>query len=647
MFSLLYVICALIGLGVLIFIHELGHYFSAKWTGMNVEEFSIGFGRPLVSWKRNGVTWKICWIPFGGYVKISGMEPSKGKEMYEIEGGFFSKHPFKRILVSFMGPFANFILAFAVFSLLFSMGGREKNLAQYTSIAGYIDPESELYAEGVRPGDQIIAYDDNAFSDAKDHLFAALAGGDSPVAITGLKVDYETNETTPFTVNASSYQLPESRGDLKTLGVLQPANALYYSPLPFESTKPLSVEISGIEEGDRIVWVDGHRIFSLSQLSEILNDDRVLLTVKRDGETFLKRVPRMAVKELFLTPEIREELEDWQFGAKLRQTPLKNLFYIPYNLTEANVIEGPIKLIESEKEEDAFLPPFFSEKEAPLKEGDQIVAIGGERVMRPYELFEKLQTKKIRVIVEKQETSSETPLWTRSDEIFQKPFFAPEIDSLESALANGEEPQSMGQFALLKEIEPIKRKDFPYPMEQKILIKNRVLERKKELEKISDPAERKRLLEAFEATENQWMLGMGIQDLKVRYNPGALEQCQNMVVETYRTLSALIQGNLNPKWVAGPVGIVHAMHFQWAHGIKEAIYWLGLISMNLGLVNLLPIPILDGGYILLSCFEWITGIRLKGETLEKLMFPFMILLIGLFVFFTFNDLSRLFKGFFN
>lgn len=645
MFSALYVLCALLGLGILIFIHELGHYFAARWTGMKVEEFSIGFGRPLLSWERKGVLWKIGWIPFGGYVKVTGMEPSKGDDMYRIEGGFFSKHPLARILVSAMGPIANFILAFLVFTMLCYIGGREKNLSQYSSVIGWIDPESELYAAGVRPGDVINAYEGRDFVDAKDHLFAALAG-DETVLVEGTKIDYASNQNARFEVEATSYQLPQSQGELKTLGILQPANALFFSPLPFETNEPLSIEFSGIEEGDRIVWVDGHRIFSLAHLNAVLNDERLLLTVKRGEETLLARVPRVEVKELFLTPEIREELEDWQFGAKLRQVPLKNLFYIPYNLDQNNMVEETIKLIEPEMEEKAFIPPFFSEKEAPLQKGDIIIAVAGEPISRPYELFEKLQSKKVKVIVQKNGTLQESPLWTESNSIFQKVFYSNEIDQLEKSFTLGESETATDSFVMLKTITPLKRKDFPYPLEQKLQIKNKLRQQMQQIEKISDPAARKNALTAMEEAQNEWMLGMGIQDFKVRYNPSAWEQSVAMVVETYRTLSALIQGNLNPKWVAGPVGIVHAMHYQWMHGIKEAIYWLGLISMNLGLVNLLPIPILDGGYILLSLFELITGIRLKGETLEKLMFPFMILLIGLFIFFTFNDLSRLFKGFF-
>ena len=73
-YSILYAALAVFALGFLVFVHELGHYFVARREKMRVEAFSIGFGRPILAWKNKGVHWQIGWIPFGGYVKIAGMD---------------------------------------------------------------------------------------------------------------------------------------------------------------------------------------------------------------------------------------------------------------------------------------------------------------------------------------------------------------------------------------------------------------------------------------------------------------------------------------------------------------------------------------------------------------------------------------------
>src|SRR5271154_6587894 len=97
--SILYVVMSILGLSFLIFIHELGHYWMARRTGMRVETFSIGFGRPITSWMRDGVKWQIGWLLFGGYVKIAGMDTSDQRDLYEVKDGFFGKRPLDRIKV--------------------------------------------------------------------------------------------------------------------------------------------------------------------------------------------------------------------------------------------------------------------------------------------------------------------------------------------------------------------------------------------------------------------------------------------------------------------------------------------------------------------------------------------------------------------
>jgi regulator of sigma E protease len=77
------------------------------------------------------------------------------------------------------------------------------------------------------------------------------------------------------------------------------------------------------------------------------------------------------------------------------------------------------------------------------------------------------------------------------------------------------------------------------------------------------------------------------------------------------------------------------------------LFWLGTISLNLAILNLLPLPVLDGGYVLLSLFELVTGRRLKLETIEKIVLPFAVLLILLLLYLTYNDVVRLFSRFFS
>ena len=119
-------ILALIGLGILVLVHEAGHFLMARRVGMRVEVFGIGFGRPIFSFIRKGVRFNICWIPFGGYVKIAGMESKKGEPLYTAPDGFFAKGPGARIKVALCGPLANILFALLAFTVIWAMGGRAK-----------------------------------------------------------------------------------------------------------------------------------------------------------------------------------------------------------------------------------------------------------------------------------------------------------------------------------------------------------------------------------------------------------------------------------------------------------------------------------------------------------------------------------------
>jgi regulator of sigma E protease len=102
---------------------------------------------------------------------------------------------------------------------------------------------------------------------------------------------------------------------------------------------------------------------------------------------------------------------------------------------------------------------------------------------------------------------------------------------------------------------------------------------------------------------------------------------------------------LNPKYMSGPVGIVHVVHQSWMVGVKEALFWMGIISLNLGIVNLLPIPVLDGGHIMFSLLEMVRKRPLRSKTMERLVLPFIGLLIAFFIYITYQDIARLFSKF--
>lgn len=147
-------------LGVLIFIHELGHYLAARWRGVHVERFSVGFGRAVAAWTdRRGCEWRVGWIPLGGYVKMHGMEyaadapPEPGT--YRAGESFHEKSVGDRAIVVAAGPAFNFLLAAILFAVIFATYGRPMgSTAVQTVVAG-----SPAEQAGLMPGDRILALD--------------------------------------------------------------------------------------------------------------------------------------------------------------------------------------------------------------------------------------------------------------------------------------------------------------------------------------------------------------------------------------------------------------------------------------------------------------------------------------------------------
>lgn len=647
----MYIILALLGLSFLIFIHELGHYIMARRVGMRVEVFAIGFGKPIYSWERDGVKWQIGWLPFGGYVKIAGTETEEGQDPYEIADGFFGKGPWARIKVAFMGPFVNLVFAFIIFGLMWTIGGREKSFGEYTSKIGWVDTKSMLYAHGVRPGDEITAYGDYSFQGAKDHLYAPMTN--DTVDIKGIRIDYANGQKTPFEYTLNTYAHPSSLdGGLKTVGVLQSANYIFYKHLLDGSENPLPegspLEGSGIEYGDRILWVDGEVIFSLKQLNDILNDGRALLTIERGNEKFLRRVPRVRIEELHPDAEFKEELIDWQYEAGITGGKIDQLFAVPYNLTYNCIIESQLKFIDGEVQDEVFQEHPFSALEAPLMPGDRIIAIDGTPVKFSYQMFFQLQENRVNIVVQRNEALMQRVSWQKADAAFDQQMNWDDIQKIAKTIGTGVPVKQAGDLVLLSPVIPKKRTDLLLSPEKQEWYATSMRERKKLVEGIEDSEQRAQALSMLEDQENELLLGLpGIQDRRVNYNPRPAEMFVNVFQEIWRTLTALVSGALNPKWIHGPIGIVHLMQSNWMTSIKEALFWIGAISLNLGILNLLPIPILDGGTIVFSFFELITRRRIKPKTLEKIIVPFAILLVTFFVYLTYNDLSRIFGGFFH
>lgn len=606
--SLFAIFMALFALGLLVFIHELGHYIIARKVGMKVEAFSIGFGKPLIQWEYQGVKWQVCALPFGGFVKIAGMEKQGVLEPHDIEGGFFHSSPLNRIKVALAGPIVNIVFALVLFTIIFLSGGRIKPFSEYTQFLGWINPKSALYTEQkVRPGDLLMTFDGEPYKGVLQLRYAE-AVGQSNKQVTGEHINYKTGKRTPFTAQYSKEAIEQG--------------ARYFN---YQKTKEKDAPInqsalqSGIEEGDRVVWADGQFLFSQKQLASLMNDGHALVSFSRGDEIFWLRVPKIAIQGLNLTE--KEKAEYAQKGDLL----------LPFLFDNQLVVQASLTYLQESKE-----MPFKGENGVTVEKGDKLRAVDGVAISSQDELIKALQHKKIVCLVKKarpDETRKPTS-WKEADEKF-------EIDGKVLApflygFANSED----SDYKLLKPIDAKPLEQFYDTAEGKERFKK---DRAHTLDKLKNDPKR---LAQFQKSLEENRLGLFFMDQMVVYNPQPFTLFGNVFQDIRKTLSALFKGFVSPKELSGPIGIVQVMHYGWMVSFNEALYWIGLISLNLGVMNLLPIPVLDGGHICFSLYEMITRRRIKAKMMEKLILPFVILLIAFFIFVTFHDLKRLFYLFF-
>ena len=283
------IVAFIVVLGVLIFVHEAGHFVAAKAVGVQVLRFSLGFGQPLLAWRRGKTEYWISWIPLGGYVKMAGLE-DEGMAG-ELEGGkasvpidptrAFDRQPvWKRMIVILAGVTVNVLLAFAIFSGLGMVLGEQRlAVTSVDSVNVATLPEEARALATLRPGDRIVRVNADTMRTWDDVVAALLKGpGDVRIAVAGRAEPLELH-----------FAPGDSIARRKTVESLSPLIAARIGiVLPGQPAAR-----GGLRPDDLVLRVDGDTIRSWNaMLQRIWNSPgrELHLTVLRDGRVLELRV---------------------------------------------------------------------------------------------------------------------------------------------------------------------------------------------------------------------------------------------------------------------------------------------------------------------------------------------------------------------
>jgi regulator of sigma E protease len=290
-------------LGILIFVHEFGHFYFAKRAGVGVEKFSIGFGPKIASFTRGETEYRIGIIPLGGYVKMVGDNPDEQKG--ESNKEFLSRPVRDRLPIVAAGPIVNLIVAALLMPLVYMIGVQVPAFINDEAVVGFVTPDSPAEKAGIQPGDHVVSINDAKIDNWEALLNNTIAEPDQEIRV-GL-VRGGTKMTLPV-------RLGTDESGAATFGV-QPA-----APTIVGLVSPDSAAAeAGMQPNDEIVALNDTPIQHWSVMADFIQKHGakpLTVTIKRAGET----------QTLTITPR-KDEASDRVLLGISRDEPLETVQY--------------------------------------------------------------------------------------------------------------------------------------------------------------------------------------------------------------------------------------------------------------------------------------------------------------------------------
>lgn len=271
MMTFLSVLLGILFLGIIVLVHEIGHFLAARWRKVDVEIFSIGLGPKIWGKEIDGIDFRISAIPFGGYVKMKGDSPSDLN--LSSENTFYGTHPLNRILIAFLGPFFNYLFAIIVITIILMVGFKTVGFLPRV----YVDTSKGINyfaLAGVKSGDVVKKIEGKEIRTFQEIDAVLVYKMDQNVEIT---FERDGKEFTTKVYIPKNYV--NNEGGLGISFAAKPIVGNVFKDSPSER--------AGLKSGDVILSIDGRKITFFNEISEIVSESggkELSITILRDGK---------------------------------------------------------------------------------------------------------------------------------------------------------------------------------------------------------------------------------------------------------------------------------------------------------------------------------------------------------------------------
>ncbi|HEX5009745.1 MAG TPA: RIP metalloprotease RseP [Planctomycetota bacterium] len=587
------ILLAALGISFLIFIHELGHFLAARAFGVRVETFSIGFGPRLLGWRRGQTDYRLSLVPLGGYVKMAGEYGDLRDGTVLAADDLSAKPPWQRAIIFAGGVIVNVLFAFVAFPVAFALG------VPFTApVLGSLAPGGPAWQADLRPGDEVLAVDGHRVYQFQDiALEVALADPQH----TLLRVRRDGREF-DVVLRAERNQ-EQGRWEIG----IGPAGD---GTIAVEKGKAAAT--AGLRTGDELLAIDGVPLAA---------GDR----------------PEVALEHLFLRGgdaqvSVRrgEQTLDVVLQPQREEVPGKRLLGITPLDTRVVALRG------------GALDARF-----PLQPGDVVRAVGGRPVTGAEDILQAVADAPPGPVTLAVERDGET-VATLSPE--HRALLATDVafDNDMRGTAVRVIPEGVLAAAGVRDGDTLVALNG-----EKVHTYDDLMTRAKDETRfhVDYKSGRDGELHSVDVETRlpvRWDYGLFARMLETRQQEsfaGALRAgvatSLNMLRTTWLTLKKLVTGDVAANNLGGIVSI-SVLTYQFADtGLTKLLYFLGLLSINLAFINVLPIPVLDGGQMLFLLLEKLKGGRLSERFMNAAQLAGLLAIVALVLYVTYNDITRL------